>query len=140
MKKQTLMQRFIKRYTLSGQDCSCPNGGFITPEGHIITAYGNHEAMVQIVGGTLRELIQAGVMRYHYTGGVNYPSMGIDLPAPNRIERFQLSQLLHVLKTFRPEVVVLSQVGKKKVKIFGEEGRRWNNAHIVGFARGGIAV
>ena len=132
---KNLYDRFVDRYPQIMLNGNFPKGGFILKHGAVITAYGNHNAMVNAVGGTLKGLILTGVIRYH----MNRDVIGIDLPSYHRIERApdQLRILKRVIKHHNPAIIIMSQVGRKYAVTLGANGERWTNAHITRVANGG---
>lgn len=131
---KSLYDRFIDRYQQGSFCYNFPKGGFILRHGAIIAAHGNHNAMVNAVNGTLKGLISAGVIRYH----VNRDVIGIDLPAKKYIVHgLSLNTLLQVVKDFKPEIVIMSQVGRKYACTLGADCMPWTNIDIVSFACGG---
>ena len=129
-----LIDRFLERYPQMQWRSNFPEGGFILRHGAIVTAYGNHNAMVNAVGGTLKGLINSGVIRYH----CNRDVIGIDLPDKKYFEHdASLNTLLRIIREYKPEIIIMSQVGRRYARTLGAEGKRWNNTHVVQFARGG---
>jgi len=106
-----------------------PDGGFITPNGEVIAAYGNHEAMCQVVGGTLKGVIQAGMVRFHVYRKNKYgTSIGID--APRNVDHMQSTITGRIIFQNDPQVVIITRVGKRGTKVFGEEDQPITNANI----------
>lgn len=132
--RKRLIDRFLAKHPQIQLRSNFPNGGFISPHGAIVTAYGNHNAMVSCVKGTLRGLISSGVIRYH----CNRDVIGVDLPEKKYfMDRVSLNTLLRVVKEYKPEIIVMSQIGRKYACTLGADGKHWTNSHIVQFASGG---
>lgn len=96
---------------------SFPHGGFILPNGYIVMAYGNHEAMCQVIGTNLKHFIRSGAARWHYA----YLSLGIDLPPA--ITEAQMQTIASLLNHFDPDITCVAHVrfrGKPRVKVFEE--------------------
>jgi len=133
--RKRLIDRFLARYTEHTITRNFPNGGFITPKGAIIFAHlGNHEGFAQSVGGTVRGLVQSGMIRYHNTSNVNYPSMGADLPKTLTTEQYVTLQ--RVLRELRPEIISVSQVGRTNVKTWGH-GAHWTHKQVMAYIKRG---
>lgn len=132
MPRKNSIQRFCEQFGVFHGEV--PAGGFITPWGHIVITYGNHEAMAQKVRTTLKNLIQAGMVRYVVHGRRYGTSAGID--TPKNVSKQQIEVILQVLRHHRPTVLAINKGGK--VKLFGDTyGKRFSPAKVREFLERG---
>lgn len=95
-----------------------PAGGFILPQGEIVRATGEHEAMCQWIGTTLRQFIRSGGVRFCHVNGC----IGIDIPPVLTVE--QVDTLRLILRGTPPHTVIVSRCrrrGKPSVRVIRDD-------------------